>query len=191
MILFFDTETTGKADFRSSPDAPHQPRLVQFAALLCKDDGEEVQSANLIIKPEGFTIPESASAIHGITTEQAVAVGVDCSIARHLYRRWWNASSVVVAHNIQFDLLIMDGELFRHAGGQKAWGEARDTFCTMQAMTPICKLPGNYGDYKWPKLQEAHKHAFGQEFDGAHDALADVRACARVYLWIKNRKIEA
>ena len=34
MILFFDTETTGKADFKSSPDAAHQPRLVQFAALL-------------------------------------------------------------------------------------------------------------------------------------------------------------
>lgn len=187
MILFFDTETTGKADFKASPDAKHQPRLVQFAALLCEDDGEEIQSANLIIKPEGFTIPESAASIHGITTERATAVGVDCSIARHLYRRWWNASSVMVAHNIQFDLLIMDGELFRHAGGSKAWGEARDTFCTMQAMTPICKLPGNYGDFKWPRLQEAHKHAFGVEFDGAHDALADVRACARIYLWLRNQ----
>ena len=190
MILFFDTETTGKADFRAEPDAPHQPRLVQFAALICEDDGEEVQSARLIIKPDGYTIPAEASAIHGITTERALAVGVDCSVARHIYRRFWNAASMIVAHNIQFDLLIMDGELFRAAGGRKAWGETRDTVCTMHAMTPVCKLPNTngYSDYKWPKLQEAFKHAFGKEFDGAHDAMADVRACRDVYFWLKVLK---
>jgi DNA polymerase III subunit epsilon len=191
MITFFDTETTGKADFRAPPDAAHQPRLVQFAALLCDDDGEEVSSVSLIIKPDGFTIPEEASAIHGITTEIALARGVCCSVPRHIYRQWWQASSLIVAHNIQFDLLIMDGEIRRRNGaGSKLWGEARDTFCTMQAMTPVCKLPGNYGDYKWPKLQEAHKHAFGTEFDGAHDALADVRACARVYRWLMEQKAQ-
>jgi len=187
MILFFDTETTGKADFRSEPDAPHQPRLVQFAALLCNERGETVSSVDLIVRPEGFTIPDSASSIHGITTEIATKNGVDCSVARSIYRRWWEASSVVVAHNIQFDLLIMDGELFRKAGGRKPWGEVRDTFCTMEAMTPICNIPGPYGP-KWPKLQEAHKHAFGKEFDGAHDALADARACKDLYFWILSRQ---
>lgn len=188
MILFFDTETTGKADFRSPPDAPHQPRLVQFGAILLDEDWREVSSANLIIKPDGFTIPTEASAVHGITTELANELGVDCSVARHIYRRWWACADLIVAHNIQFDLLIMDGELYRASGGQKAWGGARDTFCTMRAMTPICKLPGPYDDYKWPKLQEAHKHCFGSEFDGAHDAMADVRACAKVYRWLMEQK---
>jgi DNA polymerase III epsilon subunit-like protein len=186
MLLFFDTETTGKADFQAAPDAAHQPRLVQFAALLTDANGKELASANLVIKPNGFTIPREASEIHGITTEHALAVGVDCAVARHLYRAWWNAAATIIAHNIEFDLLIMDGELFRHAGGRKAWGAARETFCTMRAMTPVCKLPGTYGRYKWPRLQEAHKHCFGVEFDGAHDALADVRACARVYWWLNR-----
>lgn len=38
MILFYDTETTGKADFRAAPDAAHQPRLVQLAAILANPD---------------------------------------------------------------------------------------------------------------------------------------------------------
>lgn len=69
-----------------------------------------------------------------------------------------------------------------------SWATPIDKFCTMKAMTPVCKLHGNYGDFKWPKLQEAHKHAFGVEFDGAHDALADVRACARVYRWLMEQR---
>lgn len=188
MILFFDTETTGKADFNAEPHAPHQPRLVQFAGLLADDDGNEVSSANLIIKPDGFSIPESASAIHGVTTEKAFAVGVDCAVARKIFLNWWACSKLIVAHNINFDLLIMEGELFRKAGGRKPWGEPRDTFCTMQAMTPVCKIPGKYGDYKWPKLQEAYRHCFGCDFDGAHNAMADVIACSKVYKWLKLEK---
>ena len=187
MILFFDTETTGKADFRAQPDAAHQPRLVQFAALLTDDQGAERSNVNLIVRPDGFEIPAEASGIHGITTEIANAVGVECLVVRKIFRAWWQCCNLIVTHNVAFDMLIMDGELYRAAGGMKAWGDVRDTFCTMEAMTPVCKLPGNYGKFKWPKLQEAHKHAFGTEFEGAHDALADVRACAKVYFWLKNQ----
>lgn len=34
---------------------------------------------------------------------------------------------------------------------------------------------------KLPHLQEAHQHFLGKAFDGAHGALADAQACARVY----------
>lgn len=101
MITFFDTETTSKADFRSPPDAPHQPRLVQFAALLCDDAGEEVSSVSIIIKPNGFTIPEEASKIHGITTEIANARGALTALWRVTFIRhggplpisWWRTTS--------------------------------------------------------------------------------------------------
>lgn len=186
MILFFDTETTGKADFKAAPDAPHQPHLVQLGALLTDDTGAEVASINLIAKPEGFTIPEEASAVHGFTTEKAMASGVDRKHILRVFREFWELANVVVAFNIDFDMLIMDGAIFRLCGGRKAWGKAQETFCAMKAMTSVCKLPGNYGDYKWPKLQEAYRHAFGMEFDGAHDAMADVRACAKIYFWLKE-----
>jgi hypothetical protein len=53
-------------------------------------------------------------------------------------------------------------------------------------MVNICKLPSKYpGEYKWPRLIEAYRHAFGKDFTGAHDALADVRACKEIYFWLK------
>jgi len=36
-------------------------------------------------------------------------------------------------------------------------------------------------NYKNPSLQEAYRHLFGRNFVGAHDAMADVRACRDVY----------
>lgn len=186
MILFFDTETTGKADFRSKPDAPHQPRLVQLGALLTDDGGEEMACIDLIITPEGFTIPESASSIHGITTDVARAYGVGLEVALPAFAQLCTKPHVIVAHNIDFDLLIMRGEYLRASCEDDPFDGAK-LFCTMQAMTPICNIPGPYGP-KWPKLIEAYRHCFGEDFSGAHSAMADVRACARVYRWLQDRK---
>jgi len=63
----------------------------------------------------------------------------------------------------------------------------RKSFCTMKEMTPICKIPGRYDEFKWPRLTEAYRHAFGGEFGNAHDALADVRACKEIYFWLADR----
>jgi len=43
------------------------------------------------------------------------------------------------------------------------------------------RIPGKFKDFKWPKLIESYQFLFNESFDGAHDALADVRACARVH----------
>lgn len=184
MILFFDTETTGKADFRAAPGAKHQPRLVQLGAILAAEDGKEMSAINLIIKPKDYEIAAEAAAIHGITTAIATGYGVDMEDALRIFAEFCRKPQQVVAHNITFDLLIARGEFIR-AGIDDPF-EGSKTFCTMHAMTDHCQLPGNYGDYKWPKLQEAHKYAFGKEFDGAHDANADVRACAAIYFWLKK-----
>jgi DNA polymerase-3 subunit epsilon len=187
MNLFFDTETSGKADFRAAPDAPHQPRLVQLAAILVDDAAKEIASLNLIISPDGFEIPKEASDIHGITTERAQAVGVPLQYAVWLFGSLFKTAQTIVAHNISFDLLVMQGECCRVPVDLPM--RSKERFCTMQAMTPVCKLPGKFGnDYKWPKLQEAHIHAFGKEFEGAHDALADVRACRDLFFWLRDRK---
>ena len=52
--------------------------------------------------------------------------------------------------------------------------EAKELPCPMKALTPILKLPGNYG-YKWPKVQEAWDILFPsipyiEEHRGADDA---------------------
>lgn len=183
-ILVFDTETTGKAEFRLPPEHPSQPRVVQLAALLIDEAGEEQAALNLIVR-QSEGIPKEAADIHGITTEIANQFGVPLLHALEPFGSLVKQAGLLVAHNIAFDHLVMTGEF----GRMCVPFEIRPSFCTMTAMTDICKLPGNYGKYKWPKLQEAHKHAFGAEFEGAHDAMADVRACARLYRWLKERDL--
>ena len=62
----------------------------------------------------------------------------------------------------------------------------KDHYCTMKETTDLCKLPGRYGNYKWPKLQELHKHLFGENFVGAHDAMFDIKATMRCYYKLKE-----
>jgi len=183
MILFFDTETTGKADFRARADAEHQPRLVQLAAILTDFGGKEISMMSCIVRPIGFEIPAEAAAVHGITTEIAVQRGVPVAHALDLFSSLGKLAETFVCHNIEFDHLIMVGECMRMVVDYPN----RRRFCTMQQMTDVCQIPGSYG-YKWPTLQEAHQHCFGKDFDGAHDALADVRACKDIYFWLQRSR---
>lgn len=177
--FYFDTETTG---FPKSAGTPLDqcPFIVQLAAILIDDEHGEVASLSTIIKPDGWTIPEDVAAIHGITTENAEAFGIPAKVAMAAFSQICRQADQVIAHNISFDLKIVAYEIER-ASAPNVIAE-KPQFCTMAATTDLCKLPGRYpGKWKWPKLIEAHTHFFGEGFDGAHDALVDVRACHRVH----------
>ena len=62
----------------------------------------------------------------------------------------------------------------------------KSKLCTMKSSTGYCKIPGNYG-YKWPKLSELHLKLFGEDFEEAHDASADINATEKCF-W-EMRKI--
>jgi DNA polymerase-3 subunit epsilon len=181
MTIVFDTETTGKANFKRPADDPSQPRIVQLGAILYDEEKRVVAEMNLLVKPDGWAIPKEASDIHGITTERAERYGLPIKTVIMLFIVLCRRAQLSVAHNRPFDKLMVEAELIR-LGFTKELEEWRAMagFCTMEATTPILRLPGPYG-FKWPKLQEAYVHFFGEEFDGAHDAMADVRACGRVY----------
>ena len=188
MYLFFDTETTGIPRNYKAPasDLKNWPRLVQMAWLLTDEEAHEVSCAEHIVKPEGFAIPKDAVQIHGITTELALRKGVDLqSVLTAVVADIKNAS-LLIAHNIQFDEKIFGAELIR--AGFPNVVESKDRRCTMQASTNFCRLPGPYG-YKWPTLQELYMKLFNESFEGAHQALVDVRACARCYFELKRLKV--
>lgn len=186
MILVFDTETTGKADFRAPASAPHQPKLVQLGAQLLDDDLSVRAEMNLIVRPDGWEIPAEASAVHGITTEIAKHCGFGLSEVLGYFSELSFKARDIVAHNYDFYNLIITAAQ-HHIGNDPEWDEGMNAFCTMQAMTPIMDLPGPYGP-KWPKLTEAYKHCTGKDLECAHDAMADVRGCAEVYRWLKKRE---
>ena len=189
-LLFFDTETTGVPRNYKAPasDLRNWPRLVQIAWLLAEDDGGEIESAEYIVKPEGFTIPVEAARIHGISTEMAMRDGVDIKSVLAEVMTCLGKVSQLVAHNIDFDEKILGAELLR--AGQPNCVETKQRICTMRSATDYCRLPGPYG-YKWPKLDELHRKLFDEPLAGAHRALVDVRACARCYFELKRLKVMA
>lgn len=196
-ILFFDTETTGKVDRRKEPQDPAQPDLVQLAAILTDDDLNEVASLNCIIFPTRWEIPVEAANVHGISQEKAKKYGIALPTALTGFLDLAGLADRFVAHNIEFDQIIMrraPARIRETATGDrlvKLLGLGDDPFdgkecrCTMKAAKPILKLPnrnpGINDAYKFPKLEECIRHFFNEGIENAHDALADVRATIRLY----------
>lgn len=186
-ILFFDTETTGLPNKTKPLNHQDQPHVCQIGAILMDGQGKVRSEINLIIKPDGWVIPEEASNIHGITQPIAEQYGVAAKGALSLFYRLAETADCIVAHNAGFDKLLIEimGE---RTGLQPKRPIFSNLFCTMQKSTDIVKIPPTekmkakgMTQFKVPNLQEAFKHFFGKEFEGAHDAMADVRACRDVY----------
>lgn len=184
ITLIFDTETTGKADFKNLDDPTKQPYIVQLAAALY--DGREMVShmSAIILPVDGDLVPvhisDEVAEIHGITNEIAEKVGIRCRAALSMFNQLAINADRIAAHNTPFDMAMLRAEWSRENAPRRDW-ESIPHICTMRSSTDVCRIPGNYG-FKWPKLIEAHQHFLGEGFDGSHDAMADVQACARV-LW--------
>lgn len=95
-------------------------------------------------------------------------------------------ASMMVGHNIEFDIRIVGAEMIR-LGREDAVGK-KPYICTMKAATDFCKLPGRHG-YKWPRLEELYRKLFHKRFPGAHDAMNDVRATLRCFFELRRKGV--
>ena len=188
MICFFDTETSGLPN-KKSPRLELQPHLMQIAISLYDKDRRPVyEISSLVALPEEVTPSAEALETHGITPELSRKYGILPTQAIALLRFACMRAELVVAHNFQFDEKLIDFAVQR-AGQDFSPLSIVPKFCTLEATTPILKLPPTESMIKWghgdkfksPKLTEAYKFFFNEELSGAHDALIDTRACARVY----------
>lgn len=189
MYLVFDTETTGMYNFKAPHTDSSQPHIVQLAACLV-DKGANVRgSMNMIVRPP-ILIPEGASNIHGITDDIAGRYGLPLTEALNTFWMLQEKAETLVAHNVNFDRRVLRSA-FHRAGLNNflASFEKCDTFCTMEATTPVLKLPGYRGRFKWPKLAEAYRYFFDEELEGAHDAMIDVMACRDVFFALKAGEV--
>lgn len=174
--LYADTETTGMWDFKAGVEDAKQPHLVQVAAILASEAG--VESWKTYVKlPAGANIEPGAAKVHGITPAMLENEGMPLLDALSTLKSMMLVADCLVCHNVSFDEKVLKSAYFR----AKIPFQPLPTFCTMQATTKICKLPGKYG-YKWPTLDEAYRILVDPAgFEGAHDALADVKACRAVH----------
>jgi DNA polymerase-3 subunit epsilon len=190
-ILFFDTETNGLPNFRAPNNDRAQPHIVQIAAMICNEAGNVKSTLNTLISRDGWIIGEELQAINGISNEDCDTFGIPIELALSLMMEMRNKCEVGVAHNISFDNRMLEIEASRL---RRSWtGQAYSWECTAAMTTPICKMPptpkmlaAGFDKFKMPKLIEAHQHLFGEGFDKAHDAMADVMACKRIYFECKR-----
>jgi DNA polymerase III epsilon subunit-like protein len=179
--IVFDTETTGLPPWhRDSTRLSDWDgcRLVQLAWSTIHLDSQE-GSDSAIVKPAGFTIPEKAAEIHGISTERAHAEGRDLEEVLHAFQvtleRYPDAT--IVAHNLEFDISIITTEAMRlEMPRLLSLLASRPRHCTM------LKAVENNTRRRWPKLCVLYKELFDEEPQGtAHDAIWDVVTCAKIY----------
>ena len=190
MYLFFDTETNGlpKTEIINGKPTKVYPRVIQLAYILLNDNFEEVQSYCELIYPDGWEIPNDRFWIeNGYSTEQNKLKGVNIRVALNFFSQAIDQCHTMVAHNIAFDTPVLVSEMQRYK--ISANNKNSKKICTMLSTIDFCKLPSQRGGFKWPKLIELHEKLFGVGFDGAHDALEDVRATVRCFIELRNRNI--
>lgn len=182
----FDTETTGLPKNYKAPvsDTDNWPRVIQFAWSICAEDGSELEHVDLLVKPEGFTIPEETTEIHGISQKKAEAEGIKLVDALNIFREAVDKCDYLVGHNVNFDEMVVGSEFFRNKMEDPMVNKQK--ICTQEASVDFCKIPGRGGKYSWAKLVVLYKMLFNKEFDNQHNASFDVRACAQCFFELKR-----
>jgi len=181
-IIFFDTETTGIPEWKKPSGDECQPRLVQLAAIVADENtGKISQRLDLIVKPDGWVIPDETIEIHGITNEYAHDVGMPEDLVLDMFLCLWDGCKRV-AFNTTFDNRIIRIGTKRYCSEDviNKW-KAGEYEC---AMIESRKIIGGSN----PKLIDAYKHFTGKDLEDAHSAYADTKACMEVYFAIKGVK---
>ena len=192
MYLIFDTETTGLPKKYNAPlsDSDNWPRLVQLAWQLHAADGKLLNAGNLIVQPEGFTIPFNAEKVHGISTQRAIDEGEPLEHVLQEFSADVAKADVLVGHNLEFDLNIVGAEYYRVEMDNPM--PAKEHIDTKEVSTDFVAIPGGRGGrFKWPTLTELYKKLFGEAFADAHDAAYDVDATARAFFGLITQGVVA
>ncbi len=190
MFIVFDTETTGLPRNYNAPltDSDNWPRVVQLAWQLHDENGHLIESASLIVKPDGFSIPFSAVQIHHITTEVADEKGLDIREVLLQFAGAVKRAKYACGHNVEFDINILGAEFIRY--GIENCVSSLEVIDTAKETVDFCKLPGGKGGkFKYPKLEELHFLLFERGFSEAHNAGFDVEANARCLFEAISKKI--
>lgn len=158
-IIFFDLETTG-----TNVDTD---RIVQISLLKHKPDGSE-EIKTLLVNP-GISIPQEASAVHGITDEMVKDAPTFPQLADEIYN--FIANCDLSGFNIhKFDLPVLRFE-FERVGKSI---EISNINILDPFVIYVKKEPRN--------LTAAYKYYCDKDLVGAHDAEADITATKEVFL---------
>jgi len=178
--LIFDTETSGWPSQNYPATHPSQPILLELGAQLW-DDARLVGAISVLIKPylPGRQVAVGALRAHGITIQRAEREGVQAKAALSIFNTLLDAADEVAAHNLEFDLRVIEMVYAQLRVGEPPWPVTR--ICTMQSGRPLAKAAGSGAS-----LAELYALATERQLENAHSAAADCQACREVLLWLRR-----
>lgn len=179
-LLAFDLETTGIST--------ETDRIVSAAAIAL-GGGQDTKPHTWLSDVDGHEIPEAATAVHGISTEQARAHGIPAKeVVEDLVYALGKAATEgtpIVGHNVVYDLTLLDREARRHLGCglDEAFdlGKLRviDTIILDRYAAPFRKrVSEKQGPYQMKT--SAQTYGLPWDDDAAHGAEYDAIMSARV-----------
>jgi len=173
-IIILDLETTGFLHVGGKIvevgivelDLSSGERKIIFDSV-CHESGitrEEVENS-WIVKNSDLTIEE----IRRSPNLESIKPEIQQIIDRY--------ESGATAFNNSFDFGFMESRGFTFP---------KKLDCPMKLSTDICKLPSPRGGYKWPKVEEAHFHFFGdvgyiEKHRGADDAFFEAEIVYKLF----------
>lgn len=182
-LISYDTETCGIPDWKIPSDDPSQPHIVQIGAVVVDADTREVkETLNVLIKPDGWEIPEITTELTGITQERALAEGIPETEAVDKLLALCEGRQRI-AYNRTFDQRIIRIALKRYNYGEdamEAWGQKDNHECSMIMAKRVIG--------RQVKLGEAFKFFTGEEPKESHTALADAETSLAVYWGVLDHK---
>lgn len=201
-VLSLDTETTSKYSAEA--------RIVEAGAVLVHPDLSATDERRWLINP-GVEIPAGATEVHGITTEQVQAEGVEPAGAlQDLADLVWQhvvehrGQAAVAIFNAPYDLPLIIAECRRHDVDWPAFAGILDPLVVDRAcdfwrrdehvhFKPVAQTHAGgweqakkhrYGNRKLIRLAELYGVELG---DNAHGAIPDATATGRVLFRIAER----
>lgn len=182
-VLSFKTETNGLPLWRARSNDEGQPHIVRLAAVLCDAETQEViDQMDVVIRPDGWEIPQETIEVHGIAFDHAIEKGISEPDALDMFINLFDKADFVVSSNKQFNNRIIRIGLKRYAQEfyQEAWNDNKENhFCAV-------KMAKDDLSNKGIALDEALAHYTGNTVKN-NDSLVNAESAAKVYFAINNK----
>lgn len=189
-IVVGDLETTGLLR-NGITDPLKQPGITQVGLVVLDRDMNEIDAFESLVNPEiddKFWEP-GAIKITGIGPEKVKDAPTFFEVFHEIADRFFGVRVWSGYNNNGFDTKVLKYQLERYGFDCNfPWPPIHVD--VMDLSLHHMEQQGKRG-IKRPKLAEIYKHLFDEEFDGAHNALIDVRATVRVLRELGKDRINA
>ena len=151
-------------------------RAVSLSAARFSSKGRLIDTFDAMVYPDNFEISPGSIAIHGITEDMARSKGRSfIQVFTDFMTFIGPRTTTIVAHNAKFDTSVLRSEMMRHKIDLYLIDNLQ-FHCTLELYRERFLAP--------IKLTVLYEQRFGEEFQDAHNSLADAIACGRVYPYV-------